>query len=208
MTPVGGAMTPVGAATGPVHLARLGLDLQVDGLLFAVSAAAGARRPGQGAEPGPPAQLWRRWLQEDLDAVLELAAVVAEGGGDLPAPVGGAARRPHLVLEDLRARYRTLLQMTREAAADAGADPPARLVRLAGHYESRLRHLDRLEHGPAAGAVPAAGVGVGVGAAVRPAGAVPPAAPPRTPACVAGGSVQERARRHPGRAGTVGTRPS
>jgi len=154
------------------HLMRLGLDLQVDALLFTVSAASLACEGTADADTGGGAVTlpWHRWLREDLEALLTLAEVVVREEVDLPAGLTGATRRKSRVLEDLRARYQTVLALLTEAADETAVRPPAggpaphgagapALHGLGEHYRIRLQELDAAAARRRAGAAAAAVMG-------------------------------------------------
>ncbi len=130
------------------HLLHLGLDLQVDALLFTVSAATlSTEGPEAAYEPADDATIpWYRWLREDLDALLTLAEIVVQEDVDLPAGLAGATHRRPRLLDDLRARYQTVLGLLSEAAAETTSRGPSgaapALGRLREHYGARLRELE------------------------------------------------------------------
>ena len=144
------------------HLLHLGLDLQVDALLFTVSAASlSTEGPAAGCAPADDATLpWYRWLLEDLDALLTLAEIVVQEDVDLPAGLAGATHRQSRLLEDLRARYQTVLGLLSEAETPprGPSDGGPALGRLREHYQARLGELD---------ACPARRADRGTGATVR-----------------------------------------
>jgi hypothetical protein len=161
-----------GAAIAAGQLLRLALDLQVDALLFSVSADATSGSSGvesvAGQDPDQPP--WERWLAGDLEAVLRLAESVVEEHLPLPSVLSGAHHRETRVLDDLRARYTTILALLSEAAAEltplGTAAPTVR--NLLRHYEERLQELGREAEGPVA-ADPSAATSALVSGAASPA---------------------------------------
>jgi hypothetical protein len=111
------------------HLVRLALDLQVDTLLFTVSAGPGA------VCAGPD---WRHRLREDLEALVDLAQLLVEAGAGLPAPLTGADGRRHQALEDLLARYGSLRDLLAEARRGRRSGLGEAGARLARHYDRRV----------------------------------------------------------------------
>ena len=148
---------------------RLALNLQLDALLFTVSADAtstpSSMTSGPGREPDPLP--WEHWLAGDLEAVLRLAQGVVEEHLPLPAVLSGADQRAERVLDDLRARYAAILALLAEAAADVRQTPRvARTVSdLQKHYQERLRELagGSVPHPPPVVAPPRRGDGATIG---------------------------------------------
>lgn len=108
----------------PGHSLYLGIDLQVETLLFTVAAA--VREAPDEALP------WRRWLAEDLEAVVALAQDAVRRRVPLPATLAperdsGAVRR------DLAARYRAMVDLL-----DDVPGPDGDAQRLRSRYAERL----------------------------------------------------------------------
>jgi len=122
------------------HAMHLGVDLQVDTLLFTLAAAVSAAHE---EAPEPPVP-WRRWLTEDIEAALVLAVDTLRRKGSLPSSL--AAGRTGSVLADLVARYSALVDLV--DGATTGPQPCGDVLAVRDRYAARLRELVR-HTGPA-----------------------------------------------------------
>lgn len=112
-------------AVAQAHRLRLCQELQLDALRLsfttALLEARAAGRPDDDPlhQPGMLHRPWRRWMVEDLDRALDLAAALAELSADA-GPVGPGADRPgrraaaEEAAEDLVVHYRTIQALLRE----------------------------------------------------------------------------------------------
>ena len=119
-----------------LHQLRLALDLQIEAMLLALSAAA---RDNDGAVP------WDRWLIEDLETARCLTtALVAEGVEPAPVSGGGtlsAAADAVELLDLVVARYTMMDERLSDALGHSGQGPGWRGIAL----EVRSRCRTRIE---------------------------------------------------------------
>lgn len=135
---------------GDLHLLRLALDLQLDAMLLTLGAAAHADGRGETSVTVP----WQRWLEEDLELALTLAAVLVDAeGAPLPVLGGGYAHNEvDTSLENLSARYESMEnlltdvldgpsagQSWRGPAGETLARCRARIVELHRHRREAIR---------------------------------------------------------------------
>jgi hypothetical protein len=143
------------------HLLRLCLDLQLDALLLTLGAAAAYTEPGRSGAPlaaaGDGALPWRRWLEEDVEMAVTLAADARAGRATLPSTLGTELDHavPATVVDNLDARYRSMRSLLSELTAqpDRGGPWRPRLREALDRCEQRMAelHEHRLEVTPPRG---------------------------------------------------------
>ena len=140
-------------ATGPptldssdLHVLRLCLDLQLDALLLTVGAAS-----SESTGLGPP---WRRWVNEDIQLALGLAADAHTGGAGPPSGLGSDLDRvvPDNTESGLHARYTSMVELlsgliSRSRTDAVGQDEQPlpwqpRTASAIEHYRDRLAELE------------------------------------------------------------------
>jgi hypothetical protein len=130
------------------HLLRLCLDLQLDAMLLTLGALA--------ADPGPDgAAPWRRWVTEDVDLACKLAGEALAGKAALPPTLGSdlGHAMPVTAIDDLVARYTSMIGLLDDARRVEGGFRPAGLADAIARCEARLDELHRyrLVNTPATG---------------------------------------------------------
>ncbi len=128
-------------STAACHTLRLGVDLQVDTLLFTLAAAVSAGVHDEAPDSPLP---WRRWLTEDLESALVLALDTVRRKGSLPSSLAAGRPGGAAVLTDLVARYQALVDLVDLVDDAATGQQPARdVLAVRDRYAARLRELAR-----------------------------------------------------------------
>jgi hypothetical protein len=121
------------------HLLRLCLDLQLDAMLLTLGAAAAAQTSTSGAIP------FRRWVSEDVDLALVMAADRMIGRVALPPMLGTDLSRsvPAVTIDNLSARYTSMRDLLTDVLSHATEDDArhGRLVEALHHCQTRLVEL-------------------------------------------------------------------
>lgn len=132
------------------HLLRLCLDLQLDALLLALGALAADRMQNSTPtdSPTPPPAMaasipWHRWITEDVDLACRLAAEALGTNTSLPPSLGSDLGHalPITVLDDLVARYRSMLGLLRDFMNHRGTAHLSGVDESIARTEARLAEL-------------------------------------------------------------------